>query len=71
MLAEIRAPGRGWLVILHPDHLTIHPLAPEAIGEAAATVPVAPGARAVLVQWAADAPLQGWIQHFERLAQSD
>lgn len=65
------APGQDWLVILHPDHLTIHPLTPEAIGAAAATVPVAPGARAVLVQWAGDARLQSWIRHFERLAQSD
>ena len=65
------APGQSWLVILHPDHLTIHPLAPETIGETIVTTPVAPGAHAILVQWADGARLQTWIRHFEHLAQSD
>ena len=64
------APGQDWLVILHADHLTIHPLTPDTIGEAVTTLPVAHGARAVLVQWTTGTPLQGWIRHFERLAQS-
>lgn len=65
------APGGHWLIILHPGHLAIHPVEADAIGEAAVTVPVAPGSRAVMVQWAADDALRGWIQHFERLVESD
>ncbi|MCH8962070.1 MAG: hypothetical protein IH820_12290 [Bacteroidetes bacterium] len=52
------------------DHLAVHPVESGTIGQAVVTVPVVPGARAVLVQWAADAPLRRWIQHFEGMAQS-
>ena len=64
------APEHNWLLILHADRLTIHPLTPGTIGEAVTTLPVATGARAVLVQWTNGAPLQGWIRHFEGMAQS-
>ena len=63
------APEEDWLIILHPDQLTIHPVVSGAIEQATLTAPVAPGARAVMVQWTAGASLRRWIQHFERLTQ--
>lgn len=64
------APDQAWLLILHPDHLTIHPLGPDTIGAAVTTLPVVPGTRIVMGQWATGTQLERWIQHFERLAQS-
>ncbi len=64
------APEEDWLVILHPDQLAVYPVASGAIGQAVVTVPVAPGAHAVMVRWATDAPLRGWIEYFEGRAQS-
>ena len=60
------APEADWLILLRPDHLAIHPVADGAIGQVALTVPVAPGTRAVMVQWAVDAPLRRWVEHVDR-----
>ena len=60
------APEDDWLIILHADQMTVHAIESSVIGQAVLTLPVPPGTQAVMVQWAIDAPLRRWIQHFER-----
>jgi len=60
------APDRDWMIILHPDRLTVHAIQGDAVSATVLTLPSAPGTRAVLVQWARSTRLQRWIRYFEQ-----
>lgn len=62
------APDNSWIVILHPQRLTIHTIVNGEIGRAVLSRGVPAGARAVTVRWTTGARLTSWIQRFEKVA---
>jgi hypothetical protein len=60
------SPQRDLLVILHPDSLSVHPVAASRIGPPTFSIPIEGGSRTVMAQWATGARVGRWVDHFRR-----